>query len=296
MPPVPCGGSQKSKLFDKLTLACLAITSIGAEELEDVGFEEGAEGGVGVADPGDGGGGVEGGVEGLAAGVGDEDAGLFGDEECGDVVGVAGEPPRGCKARTAVEFGADVGVEAVLSGGEVEELACGADVLVVEDGGEGGVGVSGVGEDVVHHFAGVDFGGGEEVGDHGEAVGEVVGGGGPEGEWLGGAGAEIEAVCGGGLAFDGPGDVGEGHFGGGEFGHDGGEAVSEAGVRAEVGCDGGEGPGGAFVVHEAAGAVDGVDDEADVGVRFGGAFGEGFALAAIRAFDAFGDEDEGGGA
>ena len=84
------------------------------------------------------------------------------------------------------------------------------------------------------------------------------------------------------------------HFAGGEFGHDGDFDVGEASIGAFVGGDAGEGPCGSFVVHDAAGAVDGVDDDADLCGLFGSAVGEGAVgdFVAEVVFEALGDEDQ----
>ena len=92
------------------------------------------------------------------------------------------------------------------------------------------------------------------------------------------------------MAFDRPKHVGVRHFAGGEFGHNRKVDVGEVSARAFVGSGGGEGPGGAFVVHQAAGAIDGVEDDSDGDVGFGMVFWIGEAGARGKAF---GDENEG---
>ena len=140
----------------------------------DDGLDLLAQGVVGVADPGEGGGYVEGAVEGVAVFVGEDDAGFVGDEEGCAVVGVAAEAWG--FVVDAVEEGAEVGVEAVVADEEFVELSAGGDVLVVEDEGLGDVGFAEeMGGNFFHELGGEDFGAGEEVGDGGEAVGQAGG-------------------------------------------------------------------------------------------------------------------------
>ena len=90
-----------------------------------------------------------------------------------------------------------------------------------------------------------------------------------EGRGDGGGVEKVFADGVGALAFDRPEDVGEPELAGGELGHDGDFDVAEARRMAAVGGDAGEGPGAALVVHEGAGAVDGVEDEAELGLILG---------------------------
>ena len=117
---------------------------------------------IGVGDPGHSGGGVHWAVEGVARGIGEEDAGFFDDEHGGAVIGVAAEAFGLVLER--IEHGAEVCDEAVVADEEFVELAAGADVLVVEDGGAGDVDFADEGEgDLFHEFGGEDFCAGKKL-------------------------------------------------------------------------------------------------------------------------------------
>lgn len=281
----------------------------GGEQIFDDGAGELRERWIGVANPGDGGGGVERrGDGGAGERVFHEAAGFCEDEGGADVVRVADE--GGVEAELFEYNRAEVGDEAVVAGEEFVELAAGADVLVVED--EGRI-ADGGGRDAWSGFGflrgsvecgpeffleggEVGFAVGEEFRDGGEAVFEVLCMRRAGGDFLVFAGEDVE--CGGvdaarAGAADGGELVGAPLFAGGELGHGGDGDVAECGAGTALRGEAGENPGGAFVVHEAAGAIDGVEDAFPAGARDGCAEGEGEVVA---VFDAFHDELDGPGA
>ena len=104
------------------------------EVLFEQRFEDGVDGVgervVGVGDPVDGRGRVEGDVELRGAGEANDYAGGSGDEGGAEVVGVAGEGLG--EAVLLVGERTNVDDHAVVSGDEFVELAAGGDVLIVE--------------------------------------------------------------------------------------------------------------------------------------------------------------------
>ena len=225
-----------------------------------------------IGDPGDGGSEVEGDINGAAFWFLEEDASFRKEEGGADIVGVADEGHFDAEA--GEDHGAEIAVHAVVAGEEFVELAAGGDVLVIEDYGGAGGAVE-FAPEVLFELGGHGFAGGEELGERGEAVAEIVGLGDAEGErgsmmpiWRSASpgGADIDGLGDEAVAAEGADLIGAPLFAGGDFRHGGDEDIGEAGFVAELGGESGEDPGGALIVHDAAGAIDGINDAAPEGV------------------------------
>ncbi len=223
---------------------------------------------VRVSDPGDVRVHVERRGETTSALIGDDDSELARDELGREVIGVGadakGDPPR------RGERGKDrpqVGDEAIVAGRELVELPAARDVLVLEalrfpfarraersfddlfvDGGE-----------LLPRA-------GEEAGDHREAVRDAESPGRREREGTRLSREPIATLRARALSRNRPERIGEMLLQERDLGLDGELDVRERRCRAPVRRDTGQNPGASLLIHEAAGAIDGIDQDPEGGV------------------------------
>lgn len=219
-----------------------------------------SDGLVGVADPCDGGGGVEGCLERLAGkGIFEEDACFLGEETGGEVVGMGSEAGR--QTQFAEGERAQIGDEAIMADQEFIELAPGGEVLVVKDqrGAAGAVGINTVPKfflEVAEDCEPI----GEKAGNGSESVATIGGAAGTEPKRLAGSGTDIECFGVQALSANGAQLVATPLAGSGELRHGGDGDVVQTGMGTFLGGEAGEGPCGALVEHEIPRTIDRIHD------------------------------------